>query len=187
MDSTKEKLIEEHMFLADRLAGKFRKKLPKHISYDELKSAGYMGLIAATKNYDASLPFSKYATCFIHGSIIDYVRKLNNSRRKAKLKFASMDIPDSYENTLASKIEDKRIEIPNTDDFFSNIRKILSERQYEAVENYYIKDMTLVEIGKKMNISWSRVQQLLVTSKGKIKKHIQENKNNRFSFAYGLI
>lgn len=187
MDSTKEKLIEEHMFLADRLAGKFRKKLPKHISYDELKSAGYMGLIAATKNYDASLPFSKYATCFIHGSIIDYVRKLNNSRRKAKLKFASMDIPDSYENTLASKIEDKRIEISYTDDFFSNIRKILSERQYEAVENYYINSFELAETGSRMKISASAVSKLLDTARLKIRKHIKENKNNRFSFAYGLI
>jgi len=187
MDSIKEKLVQDHLFLADRFAGKFRKKLPKHISFDEIKSAAYMGLVMATRNYGFEHPFSKYASCYIYGAIIDYVRGLDNYRRKNKIKFKSIDVEDFYGNPVAFNVKDESIVFPHTKDFFSNIQKIVSERQFEALQYYYIHNLTLVEIAEKMGIRWSRVQQLIQIAKSKIKKYIHENKNNRFSFAYNLI
>ena len=187
MDSIKEKLIIDNMYLADRFAGKFRKKLPKSISFDELQSAAYMGLVRATKNYKSDESFPRYACFHIRGEILDYVRKLDNYRRKNKIKFGSIDVENSYGEPIAANIPDDSKQISYTDDFFLNVRKIVTERQYEAVENYYIKDMTLNDIGKKMKISASAVCKLLDTARLKIRKHIKENKNNRFSFAYNLI
>lgn len=187
MDSTKEKLILDNMYLADRFAGKFRKKLPKNISFEELQSAAYMGLVRATKNYKTDESFPKYACFHIRGEILDYVRKLDNYRRKNKIKFGSIDAENSYGQSIASNIPDNSVEIPDSDDFFLNVRKIVTERQYEAVENYYINSLGLAETASRMKISASAVSKLLDTARMKIRKHIKENKNNRFSFAYNLI
>lgn len=78
-------LILKHMHLADKIAqGKKRKLFT--VSYDELQSAAYFGLVeAACKFDDKKASFSTFATYRIIGSIQDYLRSLNWGSRNFPL------------------------------------------------------------------------------------------------------
>lgn len=79
-------LILEYRRFAVNVAAKLVRSmnLPKEM-FDELESAGYMGLVEAAERYDASSghSFKKFAFYRIRGAIIDYLRDSNHLSGKA--------------------------------------------------------------------------------------------------------
>ncbi len=68
--------VLKHLPLVKYCAIRFLNRLPNIITYDELFSAGVMGLIDAAEKFDPSLeiPFEKYAFIRIKGAMLDEIR-----------------------------------------------------------------------------------------------------------------
>lgn len=78
-ESRRENLIYKYAPLVKYITDRLAMRIPRHISKDELISAGILGLIDAVDKYDESLgiKFSTYAEYRIKGAIIDELRKMD--------------------------------------------------------------------------------------------------------------
>ncbi len=74
---TQEKLIRQHSLLVKRIAHHLLGRLPSCVQIDDLIQAGMIGLLEATKHYDASkgASFETYAGIRIRGTMLDEVRR----------------------------------------------------------------------------------------------------------------
>ncbi len=72
-----EQLIERHSPLVKRIAHHLLARLPSSVQVDDLIQAGLIGLLEASRNYDASkgASFETYAGIRIRGAMIDEVRR----------------------------------------------------------------------------------------------------------------
>lgn len=157
------------MSLVEKIAKKYHYRLPKHIQLDELKSAGYLGLIDAAHKYKESykVEFSSYAYCRILGAIKDDLKKRNPLN----------DFPKnepSEPNTLATHTvscnEDQtRIEYYQPQSGFTfthknEIKELLSrliklqpEDQQKVIIACYFDDLGIAEIATKYALTESKV------------------------------
>ncbi len=145
-------LISSHISFAEQLASVQFRKIPSCVQWDELKSAAYMGLVDAAEKYDGSKPFKSYASFRIFGEIKDYLRTLYWGGRRGGFKVSSWD--SEYEQVSESESED-------FNDFFEGITKMLSPLSKKILYMYYAEDKTMKQIGVEVNLSASRVYQIL--------------------------
>lgn len=70
-------LVEKHSLLVKRIAYHLMTRLPQSVQVDDLIQAGMIGLLEASRNYDASqgASFETYAGIRIRGSMLDEIRK----------------------------------------------------------------------------------------------------------------
>ena len=68
--------IVAHLWLVKHIAQRLAVNLPKHISFDEMYSAGTLGLVTAARDYDVTrkIEFSTYAYRRIRGAMLDDLR-----------------------------------------------------------------------------------------------------------------
>ena len=92
-------LITEHFELLERVAKRLARRLPNHVSIEELISAGSIGLVEAAERFDPALAerFESFAEFRIKGAMLDELRKrdtLTRDMRKIsnELHRASADI-----------------------------------------------------------------------------------------------
>ena len=84
------KIIEEHMPILNRIARKISFRLPKYVEKDDLVSAGVLGLMDAIEKYDVKrkIKFKTYAEFRIRGAMMDSLRSQDwiprSIREKAK-------------------------------------------------------------------------------------------------------
>lgn len=161
--SERNDLITNHMSFAERLASAQFKKTPKCVQWDELKSAAYMGLVDAATKYDGSKPFSVYATFRIFGEIKDYLRTLYWAGRGQDVKVSSWDEALDY----AAETEPE-----NFDEFFDGIAKNLSSLGKKILRMYYAEDLTIKQIAAEVNLSPTRVFQLLKSNLQALRKDL---------------
>lgn len=155
-------LIIKHLNLAEKIAS-FRLKNAslKILSFDELKSAAYFGLISAAgnhvqSNYDIN-KFKTYASLRINGEITDYIRSFNQGSRYNPRYFVELD--DVYESKNETSY-----------DLFYKITSILSDRDKNIFFKFYFEGYELKEIEKEYKISLGVINGILVKSKNKIRK-----------------
>ena len=76
-DQHREQSIVEYHFLVEHIAKRLQRRLPNYIDGEDLKSAGYIGLIEAIDRYDEErgVPFRGYAEIRIQGAMLDHLRK----------------------------------------------------------------------------------------------------------------
>lgn len=72
-----ETLVKNHALLVKRIAHHLLGRLPQSVQLDDLIQAGMLGLLEATKHYDASkgASFETYAGIRIRGHMLDEVRR----------------------------------------------------------------------------------------------------------------
>ncbi len=75
-ESLEQKLIVEHLPLVRHIVQKLRYHLKGRLDYDDLVSAGTLGLVKAARSFDAGkdVEFKTYAYIRIRGAIIDEMR-----------------------------------------------------------------------------------------------------------------
>lgn len=94
-------LIEHYRPLVHMQAARLSQKLPAQISYDEICSAGYDGLLEAVQAYDPKhkAKFETFCQQRIHGAVMDWLRALDGQSRTVrsfeKQRMQSRDILDS--------------------------------------------------------------------------------------------
>jgi len=75
------------------IARRIHERLPQFVPFDDLVSAGVLGLIEATRKFDPSknVQFKSYAQFRIRGAIIDSLRELDRASRRLRDKGRRMD------------------------------------------------------------------------------------------------
>ncbi|MEE9395464.1 MAG: RNA polymerase sigma factor FliA [Methylococcales bacterium] len=81
-------LIIEHAELVKRIAYHLMNRLPENVQVDDLIQAGMIGLLEASRHYDASqgASFETYAGIRIRGAMIDEIRRLDWTPRSVHKK-----------------------------------------------------------------------------------------------------
>jgi RNA polymerase sigma factor for flagellar operon FliA len=83
-----ERLMIEHLPTVRYVARQIHERLPQHVEFDELISAGTLGLIDASRKFDPekNVQFRSYAQFRIRGAILDSLRTLDWSPRELRRK-----------------------------------------------------------------------------------------------------
>jgi RNA polymerase sigma factor for flagellar operon FliA len=91
-DIARDRLLQEHLGLVHHVARQVSRTLAVRADFDELVSAGTIGLMAALESFDASrgLAFSTYAAPRIRGAILDELRKQDHVPRSIRRKTREM-------------------------------------------------------------------------------------------------
>ena len=79
-------LVEEHLYLVQHIVHQLASRYPRHVDRAELWSAGAAGLVDAAQRYDeeTGVPFARYASIRIRGSIIDSTRSRDWATRSLR-------------------------------------------------------------------------------------------------------
>ncbi|MBI5764487.1 MAG: sigma-70 family RNA polymerase sigma factor [Planctomycetes bacterium] len=79
-------LVEHYRPLVHMMAARLAQKLPAQISYDEICSAGYDGLMEAVQAYDPchKAKFETFCQQRIHGAVMDWLRSLDGQSRTVR-------------------------------------------------------------------------------------------------------
>ena len=87
-DTARDRLLHEHLGLVHHVSRQVSRTLAVRIDFDELLSAGTMGLMAALESFDASrgLAFSTFAAPRIRGAILDELRRQDHVPRSVRRK-----------------------------------------------------------------------------------------------------
>lgn len=86
--TARDRLVSEHLGLVYHAVRQFVATLPPEVDFDELVSAGALGLLAAIDNFDIARghAFSTFAIPRIRGAILDELRRRDEVSRSARRK-----------------------------------------------------------------------------------------------------
>jgi RNA polymerase sigma factor (sigma-70 family) len=168
-------LVLENMYLAEKIA-KSRKKKLSNVSYDELKSAAYLGLVEAANHYDPQENdcFAAYAVWRVIGAVRDYLRELSWGPRSKPVKMAEVFV---YEEHLFKK------ESVDNAGFFESVIRQLPTVNKTILRLYYQEGMKIKEIASDMSVHQSRVSQILSDSRSKLKNLWKEQQSELWAAA----
>jgi RNA polymerase sigma factor FliA len=81
-----DELVRTHLPLVGHLVRELLRRLPTHISRDDLVSAGMAALATAAKGYDPErgIPFRNFAATRIRGALLDELRSLDWASRSVR-------------------------------------------------------------------------------------------------------
>lgn len=171
-------LFEDHKGLALQIAARMHRRLPRHVRLEELENAALLGLWDAARRFrpgeDAFFP--AYAGRRVCGAVGDWLRDANGSAGRSPGKqafvrgtvslYAPCDVPSDVRNpTLLAQTPDPRQPEPwvrrNLLDVVALVRRGLSWRERMVVRLYYGEELTMREIAEALDVSESRVSQML--------------------------
>lgn len=154
-------LVLDHVSLAEKIA-KSRKKKLTQVSYDELKSAAYLGLVEAAAHYNPQENdcFPAYAVWRIIGAVRDYLRELSWGPRSSPVKMVEIFLYE--EHIFCQKIACRAVS-------FEDVIKQLPTMNKTVLKLYYQEEMKIKDIASDLDVHQSRVSQILSDSRMKLK------------------
>jgi RNA polymerase sigma factor FliA len=98
-----DELVRTHLPLVGHLVRDLLRRLPTHISRDDLLSAGMMALSVCAQSFDPErgVPFGAFAAFRIRGALTDELRSMDWASRSVRSKARDMDVA---RNQLAAKL-----------------------------------------------------------------------------------
>jgi RNA polymerase sigma factor for flagellar operon FliA len=89
----KEQLVKKYVYLVKHVAARISLRLPDSVLFDDLISAGCIGLMDAIEKYDSSknVKFKTYAEFRIKGAILDELRGMDTYSRGMRKKIKDID------------------------------------------------------------------------------------------------
>ena len=212
--------------LVKRVALHLQGRIPKFMELDELIQVGTIGLIEASKSFDANkgVDFEIFAKNRIRGAILDQVRKMSYLPRSAMVnirehneahhKLAAelgrepnhaelanfmdkdMDVYQKERNhanqfqtiSLEAQVPES-IDLPSSnsnepeslllrEQLMGSLTEAINqlpEREKTIVSLYYVEEMNLREIGAVLEVSESRISQVLSGITKKLRKNLINN------------
>ncbi len=84
-ESTKQ-LVEDNLWLVDRLASQAARRFPRYVERNELWSAGVLGLVEAARRYNPeyNVPFAAYASARVRGEMLETARSADLAPRRLR-------------------------------------------------------------------------------------------------------
>lgn len=146
------KLIEDHLELARKIATTAFRKLPKH-PFKDMLSAAHLGLVDAARRFDPrkypGVPFECYARVRINGSILDAHRALHKTVYVNEFPPDPVDEAD-YFKPAADQMLAKSM---------ASVLGRLTDDERTIIHLRYALDLTMAAIGTRMGISNCLVSQ----------------------------
>jgi RNA polymerase sigma factor (sigma-70 family) len=188
----RDKLFHEHMSLAEKIASKKQKSVPKCVQLDELRSAAYYGLLDAASRYDESKhdQFPMYATIRIYGEINDYLRKCTWGTRGHQVHSWTLDVPvighrpNNFLNLSAGLAEKQEMNSIDTEDFFEDMMRCIPRRARRIMKMHFIDGLTIQQITFRTGFSEPRISQIISELKETIKKFWTGREDELWGFIY---
>ncbi len=130
-DSWREKSIIEYSYLVKHIAARFAMRLPSSVFFNELVSAGSLGLIDAVDKFDNSkhVSLKTYAQYRIKGAILDELRSMDPYSRSMRKKIQDI--------TKAVKTVEDQKGSPATDQEISGELGVPLEAYYDMLTNIH--------------------------------------------------
>ncbi len=126
----RQELVEKYVKVVKYVAGRMAIGLPHYVEFNDLLSAGLLGLIQAIDNFDyhRGIKFETYAIPRIRGSILDELRSQDwfprSLRRKAKLleeTYASLEVRLGRPATDQEVARELNIDVRDLDDLLGEV------------------------------------------------------------------
>jgi RNA polymerase sigma factor for flagellar operon FliA len=108
----RDRLLEEHLGLVHHVARQISRTLAVRADFDELVSAGAIGLMTALEGFDATrgLAFSTFAAPRIRGAILDELRKQDHVPRSIRRKTREItSAREAYQRLHGRAPEDREL------------------------------------------------------------------------------
>lgn len=108
----RDRLLEEHLGLVHHVARQVSRTLAVRADFDELVSAGTIGLMTALEGFDATrgLAFSTFAAPRIRGAILDELRKQDHVPRSIRRKTREITAArEAYQRAHGHAPEDREL------------------------------------------------------------------------------
>jgi RNA polymerase sigma factor for flagellar operon FliA len=108
----RDRLLEEHLGLVHHVARQISRTLAVRADFDELVSAGTIGLMTALEGFDATrgLAFSTFAAPRIRGAILDELRKQDHVPRSIRRKTREItSAREAYQRVHGRAPEDREL------------------------------------------------------------------------------
>ena len=150
------KIVVDHMPLAVKMARIKSKSVPPSVSFEELESAAYMGLVDAASRFDPEMgfAFSSYARMRIEGEMRDYMR---GNHRPARFIMDGEDFAEEARDECS---------------VLEQCSAHLDDREVKILSLYYIENRPMKEIGFSEGVSESRVSQILNSCRKKLRRRM---------------
>jgi RNA polymerase sigma factor FliA len=159
-------LAEAHLELAEQAVGVFRRKHDNWIERDDLRSIAFTALVEAAGRFDPRVgaTFRQFAWQRISGAFIDEIRArhgrlgVGKTHRVPPHLFDSIDaVCDGGREPTVKSGEDQVLDRDEMDTAIAGLR----ERDRFVITLYFHESLTQHEIGELLEVTESRVNQLL--------------------------
>ena len=167
------KLVEDHLDLAESIARGVATGLPPCYDLDDLVSVGYLGLIKAATSYrpkeHGNTPFSAYARPVVRGAIIDSVRR-GKYAENTRPGLSEMPEPSVHDDLVA------RLDNARKVNHLRTAVAALPDRQQNVLRWKYEDDMRLPQVAERLgDVGKSRASQLHVRSIRQLRERLAMN------------
>jgi RNA polymerase sigma factor for flagellar operon FliA len=168
---SQEQLVLDHRNLVRFIVRGIYPRISPYFKRKDVISIGTIGLVKAARSYDASkgASFKTYAFIRIRGAILDEVRHRTTGRCPDDAKSFTLESMSHQAVFVSHKTPLKAAE---TEDLIVKLRKCLKKlnpRQKEAIELYFLQDLTMKEVSVHMSICEARVSQLCASALTRLK------------------
>lgn len=170
---SKDNLVVDNIYLANRLAYKAFKQMPPWIDLDDVKSEALIGLVQAAQRFDPAkgANFQTFATIRIKGAILDFQRSedtVSRQQRKQIKQGTLLTQQVTIEQWPVTENGDD-VEFPDCkpdtlQDFNIDLIKALAkltDREKRVLVSYFFEGIPMHQIGKQEGICESRISQLM--------------------------
>ena len=219
-----EELVLAHLGLVKRVALHLKARVPAYMELDELIQVGMMGLLEASRVFDASkgVDFENFAHSRVRGAMLDEVRRLSFLPRSAVAfnkshnetlhalsselgraptqgeiaEYMGKDLEDfQKERGKARRFETYSLEVVTEEvmsiaddashqpdvmveeaEFMEAVTDAIAQlpkREQLVMQLYYVEELNLKEIGEVLEVSESRVSQILSSVVKKLRSTLQ--------------
>jgi len=182
-DADREAAIVQNMDLVHHIARRLQQRLPPCVTFDDLSSAGTIGLMQAVDRFDASrgASFKTYAQHRIRGAMLDYLRDEDPFSRETRRRIRQSDgamtapvtisldqLPESTLNRLARSPEGTARELAGI--ATAHIaRRCLSARENRLITLLFDFGWLASEVAAEFKVNESRVSQIKRTALAKLR------------------
>lgn len=191
-DKERDEIFKKYIYLAKDEADRKYKKLPRCVTYGEILSASYAGLLDAASKYDEkkvviqdNVAFERYARFRIRGSIKDWLRLCDWGTRNHSRTMITLEGTVLYKDehgkdfTLKEMLADSKASAQDRINSRQLFAKMIKDLPYLAKKIFhlrYVRDLTMNEIGMQVGLTESRVSQIISEYSLDLYKKLREEK-----------
>lgn len=185
--SAREKAILQNLDLVKGMARRFQRRVPPCVTFDDLSSAGMVGLIHAVDRFDQArgLTFKSYAQHRIRGAMQDFLRDedpLSRTERKrvrdCAHALAATGYGNSTSNVSIDDVHPRYLAAPGSTSFavrpeLQAARGHLSARENRVVTLLYDFGWKNREVATDLGVNESRISQIKQRAFSKLRLQLE--------------
>ncbi len=156
------RLFEDHTPLALTIAGGFKRRLPSHIAFDDVRAAAMGGLWDAVRKNPDCGHFPQYASMRIKGAIRDDLRTKDWMSRASRKRGDGLRVFLTEELPSVASDYDIEAHVDAARDLAAvmSALSLLPDRMRHIVVSHHMEGRDLRSIGAELGISEPRVCQI---------------------------